>query len=400
MQKLINTLVCLLTPVFSFAQLIAFESGQKWGFKNSAGEIVVSPRYAGVGENGIATSGGRVVDVFNEGFAPVTLKGSATGIMNSIENGQWGFIDEKGKEVVPLRYDAVSPFHNGYAVVSRGGKKGLVDKSGKEVIPAKYERVQEGFSEGLAMVSREGRWGYVNEQGSETIAPKFYAAQPFSEGLAAVAPEAAKQVVAGTFAMDKYGFIDKAGKLTIPAKFGDPLNSSDPIPALQFHQGQAKVMNGSTPAFIDKTGSEAGPSLVNGIDAIYLDSYKGFPKTQSDVLIQRDSATGRSLYRANGAPANGKSAVMVAGASKVFILRYANAPEMATALQHVKDFMKAVAAKGWSFKPYMLDYSADKAGNVVLSVMESKNGLPNPRTTKMRLTETSQGFELQITGNQ
>jgi hypothetical protein len=62
--------------------------------------------------------------------------------------------------------------------------------------------------------------------------------------------------------------------------------------------------------------------------------------------------------------------------------------------------MKAVADKGWNFRPYRLDYSADKAGNVVLSVLEVKNGLRDPRAAKMRLTAASQGFELQIAGNQ
>jgi hypothetical protein len=100
---------------------------------------------------------------------------------------------------VPLRYDDVSRFHNGYSVVRLAGKKSLVDKTGKAVIPAKYDRIQEEVREGLAMVLKDGRWGYVDERGAATIAPGFYAAQPFSEGLAAVAPEGADQAAAGTF---------------------------------------------------------------------------------------------------------------------------------------------------------------------------------------------------------
>jgi hypothetical protein len=46
-----------------------------------------------------------------------------------------GFIDSTGKMVVPVIYDEVTPFVNGFARVWRDGKSHLIDKKGNEVVP-------------------------------------------------------------------------------------------------------------------------------------------------------------------------------------------------------------------------------------------------------------------------
>lgn len=80
------------------AQLTAYESGGKWGFKDSKGTVVVPAKYAGIGWNGLAIDlDGQVKDVFSEGLAPVTVQGAPTGLLNAIEGGKWGFVDASGK---------------------------------------------------------------------------------------------------------------------------------------------------------------------------------------------------------------------------------------------------------------------------------------------------------------
>lgn len=50
-------------------------------------------------------------------------------------NQLWGFVDSKGKIVIPAKYKDVSDFHGGYCWVSEQGRIGkiLIDKSGNEV---------------------------------------------------------------------------------------------------------------------------------------------------------------------------------------------------------------------------------------------------------------------------
>ena len=67
------------------------------------------------------------------------------------------------------KYDYASDFSEGLAVVTCEGEWGFVDKKGKEVIPLKYYGVED-FSEGLAAVNRwaSGWWRieYVDKKGN------------------------------------------------------------------------------------------------------------------------------------------------------------------------------------------------------------------------------------------
>lgn len=72
------------------------------------------------------------------------------------------FIDEKGKEVTPARYDYLNSLHEGLALFSKqnttGGPSlyGYVDAQGKEVLPAIYVDAND-FMNGVALVKiKEG----------------------------------------------------------------------------------------------------------------------------------------------------------------------------------------------------------------------------------------------------
>ena len=54
------------------------------------------------------------------------------------QGGRWGFINKKGKEVIELKYDAVSRFVDGYATVKMGKTFGLIDTDGNLVINTQW----------------------------------------------------------------------------------------------------------------------------------------------------------------------------------------------------------------------------------------------------------------------
>jgi hypothetical protein len=88
------------------------------------------------------------------------------------------------------------------------------------------------------------------------IQPQFYAAQAFSEGLAAVAVKAA-----GSTNDPLLGFIDKTGRLVIPAQFTSTKEFSEGLCWVTIRKDGQKDISG----FIDKTGTwviksdKAGP---------------------------------------------------------------------------------------------------------------------------------------------
>lgn len=54
-------------------------------------------------------------------------------------NNRYGYINQEGKEIVPIIYEHIDDFHEGLAPVKLNDKWGYVDCSGKVVIPPRYD---------------------------------------------------------------------------------------------------------------------------------------------------------------------------------------------------------------------------------------------------------------------
>ncbi len=222
--------------IYSIAQNAAQKDEQSglYGIVDADGNYIVKPKY-------------REVD-FNFGFKP----GGLYYVVD--KNDKYGFINDEGKEIVQCKYDKISSFENGYAIVKirAGGeydfKHGLIDTTGKEVIALKYGRLEyypndmvlvageesaskvgvldingkviipfmydfwsKKISKGLWPVGRHDTCGVVNMK-NETIVPfTFYMIESYSDKLN-VAP--AKKD-------GKWGYIDRIGKVVIPFMYTD-----------------------------------------------------------------------------------------------------------------------------------------------------------------------------------
>lgn len=113
---------------------------------------------------------------------------------------------------------------------------GIIDETGRLVIPPKGPYTRYGnFREGLAKYSDRG-WGFIDREGRIVIPAKFYEAGDFSEGLAFV--RSSEKL--------KFGYINREGALVIPYQFAW---------ASDFHDGLAAVMlSKGKYGFIDERG--------------------------------------------------------------------------------------------------------------------------------------------------
>lgn len=205
--------------------------GNKYGFINRRGEMVIQPRfdvYHELRHAGDLISSGR----FTEGLACVSI-----GYI-------YGYIDKSGEFVIPPQFSVAQDFSEGLAwAVSRDGRtKGWIDKRGRWVLTDvrgkglsfslswllySYGRQGWKFSEGLAPFLRyDGErvlHGYLNRSGEVVIEPAEWSkAGPFVGGLARVIyyeqsdakPGTVSGYVdkAGRFIEEKYGYIDRAGR--------------------------------------------------------------------------------------------------------------------------------------------------------------------------------------------
>src|SRR5262249_2011203 len=85
------------------------------------------------------------------------------------DNNIYGFIDTKGKLVIPFKYDDVTYFSEGLALVRKGGKAwGFIDKKNKEVIAFSEKYDYHPFHDGRCLVKEtNGKyWGYLDKTGN------------------------------------------------------------------------------------------------------------------------------------------------------------------------------------------------------------------------------------------
>lgn len=110
------------------------------------------------------------------------------------KNGKMGLIDHDSREVVPARYDSISPFRDGYALAMTVSGKSLridavISDGDYEVQPLTetvYATRYMWFSDGKMPVRGSGGWGYLGTDGNMVIPCQFQTAYPFSEGFASV----------------------------------------------------------------------------------------------------------------------------------------------------------------------------------------------------------------------
>jgi len=260
--------------------LYRFIKGDKFGYIDSTGKVVIPPTFRYLGGNHgaefhdglleIAVSDGVYVDksgkkVIDKGFHRGWDFSEGLAVANRKEERKWGYIDTTGEFAISPRFDwspndYVWPFQDGYAKIKVAGKFGYIDRSGEFVIPPKFLEA-ESFRNGMARVIVDGPCVYFNSEGpcSDTISlpgtgpasqackqtfidksgriitdQRYDDTRDFAEGLA--------PVKVGSF----WGYIDEKGMMVIPPRFDK---------AAPFADGLALVSENDKYGFIDHAGA-------------------------------------------------------------------------------------------------------------------------------------------------
>ncbi|MEO8933315.1 MAG: WG repeat-containing protein, partial [Xanthomarina sp.] len=154
------------------------------GFINTKGKVVVPAKF-------------KKVFNFENGYAKV------------LEDDKWGLIDPSGSYFVKPEYDGISNFYDGHVVANMGDKHGLIiNKKFKEVPGA--EKIWD-FSRGskYTYAKKDGKMGFINGQGEWIIEPTYEKARAFVNGLAPVMKD------------KNWGYINIKGEEVIPFEYRD-----------------------------------------------------------------------------------------------------------------------------------------------------------------------------------
>jgi hypothetical protein len=153
--------------------------------------------------------------------------------------GKAGFMDKTGKVVIEPKFESAANFSEGLARVSvkvnHREYLGFINPEGEYVIEPKFDidsdflRCTNDFSEGLAslidgppMMDKDSTFMFIDKTGETVLRTEFFRAECFHSGLAVVWDEH----------KNKYGYIDKSGKLAIPLRY---------ICAFDFSEGLARI---------------------------------------------------------------------------------------------------------------------------------------------------------------
>ena len=101
------------------------------------------------------TNGQSPISQLKTGLAVVSKEGghSSDGLANFVTDS-WGYVDEKGKVVIPPKFSSAEQFgKNGLARASQNGKIGYIDQTGKSIIPFAYADVS-NLDDGMILASK------------------------------------------------------------------------------------------------------------------------------------------------------------------------------------------------------------------------------------------------------
>lgn len=142
----------------------------------------------------------------------------------SIKDNKVGFIDFKGNQVIPNKFDHAHCFVFGYAPVAIEDKWGIIDRAGKFLVDPVYDYAGGFGPEKLAGLLKDNRIGFVDTTGTLVIPFKYYWTKPWdttpdypffvNNRISVIVADNEEEIQ-----NRKYGCLNTKGELVIPAIF-------------------------------------------------------------------------------------------------------------------------------------------------------------------------------------
>lgn len=193
------------------------------------------------------------------------IQGFTDGLLPVSVEKKWGCLNTSGKLVIPLKYDNVSYFDNGYGVSHIENNFFVLNRKGKET-PVKIADLKDvkRFSENLApYVTLAGLQGFIDTTAAIVIPAKFMDVGDFCGGLAF-----AKNIDG------LIGYINHKGEWVIEPQFKSA-KDFDPV------GGIARVNKGEAWMYVNKKGE----TFAFNISDTYEDFAEGLCKGKSAALF-------------------------------------------------------------------------------------------------------------------
>lgn len=222
--------------------------GEKWGYIDAEGEMVIAPTFDFARE-------------FSSGRAAVR------------QGDRWGYLDARGKLAITPQFDSAWDFEDDRAVVELGGQRGLIDSEGVYIVRPQYSTVR-SMGEGLlAVVDSQGAWALMSSHGEVVVPPRF-------ESLGSFLPPYnacffcsifdRESMMSGfingsALAMqdEKWGLINTRGEYRVMPRYDD---------LWPMREGRALFRRGDLMGFVDDRGEEVIEAQFESFDSHQIDA--------------------------------------------------------------------------------------------------------------------------------
>lgn len=239
------------------SNLTAFKSNAKWGYLDEKGEEVIAAQFDWAHR-------------FDENLGRVKI------------NNKHVLINKKGEVITPNTIEDINWYKQSYEPYNfpferktkvyhfkKEGKIGLINTKGEIIVKAIYDEIGD-FNEALAYVKKDGLYGYIDEKGTLVIPLKYGNAGWFSEGLAPVVYN------------NKWGYINRENEVIIPFQYVGYVGPfSDGLAVYRKRGSEASKKQYSTDkvGFINNTGEiqiplvyKSAKSFKNGAGLVKKDN--------------------------------------------------------------------------------------------------------------------------------
>ena len=236
-----------LAPMLQGQNLYPYRKDSLWGYCDSSKHIVIPIQY-------------NSASIFSYcGIATVKI------------NGKYRFIDKSGKYINDIEYDGWSFFWANKTYVWLDDKYGLIDSAGNEVIPAIYDDVN--YTTDILAFKKEDNWALFDyNSGKRTTGFKYQDIVIRSYKLK------------GVKIKDKWGFVNRKGRLKIKPKFDEIDGFSK--------EGLCAVRQGKKWGFVNLKGKVVGKFDYSQVYSyqtegawVKKDSKWGLIDTKGEVVI-------------------------------------------------------------------------------------------------------------------
>ena len=223
------------------------------------------------------------------------------------KNNLFGYIDRKGKEISDFKFNKASNFSNDMAAVSVNNNWGYIDTTGKTVIEPQFKKADE-FGEDLAFAKKQKETGFINKSGEFSFKLNCSNAYKFSNGVAWVNIKGKYGLIdnnGNTIRSPRYDNVfpyDKNKELYVvilSSKYGIADNKGDIVTPIQYDKieklaqsDMAIYFNNNKYGYLDKSGKIAIKADYEFVNNFYND-YAIVEKNKEYFIIDK---TGKPVY--------------------------------------------------------------------------------------------------------